>query len=309
MKAYFTRSVFACIGMLCIMTSTISYATPSITCPESFRTSGFINDLAKLSEAVSWNTSMTVQGVCGNYSQIYEKAGIFDTLLRVYQSNETNQTVFSFRPTRSNPTGAKIHHNRHLSACRFINGSCFGLVNSRFQMAFMDLVSDLDKNFISNISTTHVSTVGHSLGGSLQLFMAVYLKEQHSIQPLYALGFAGPFIGDQVFTETYQEPLKEQLGPNMWQIESMDVTDPSNYDGTVEGYNVNNWEGIPDWGLSPLNPTSRFRPYIPRVDVIKTPVFVQTDDICSLLVSPMTNSYGMHDLRNYRSALVGTDCA
>jgi hypothetical protein len=283
-------------------------SVPPVTCPSSLTQSGFVNDLGLLADAVSWEDSSIVEGICGKYKQIHEQHGMFDTRLRVYRAQNGSDIIFSFRPTQQSPEGGDIHNERRLSACRFLNGSCYGMVNDRFQQAFQDLVRDLDENVISNLKINQVSTVGHSLGGSLQLFMAVYLFEKYNIQPHYVLGFAGPFIGDKVFTDTYIAPLKEAVGENMWQVETIDISNPNNFDGTVEGYNVNNGDGAPNWGLRPFNPLSPWYPPISDNVIIKTPIFIDETDLCGLEITPLQDSYGMHDLKNYRIALIGKEC-
>lgn len=283
---------------------------PPQTCPSSLTEDGFVNDLALLSDTVSWpvGSQLKIQGVCGLYVNTLEIKGKFDTLLRVYTDNEKNTTIFSFRPTQQTPEGGDIHNERRLVACRFLEGSCYGMVNDRFQQAFQDIIQQIDDEFINDIRHHSISTVGHSLGGSLQLFMAIYLFQKYNIEPTFSLGFAGPFIGDNVFTNTYMNPLKQALGDRMWQIETIDLSNPQNFDGTVEGYNVNNSEGSPNWGSLPLNPMSRFRPSLSEETTIKTPVFIDEDDLCGINITPLSDSYGMHDLRNYRLAFTSTEC-
>ena len=283
---------------------------PPQTCPSSLTDDAFVSDLALLSETVSWphRSQLHVKGTCGTYTNVMEAKGEYDTLLRVYTEMEKNTTIFSFRPTQQTSEGGDIHNDRRLVACRFLDGSCYGMVNDRFQSAFLDLVEQIDDDFIESIRHHSISTVGHSLGGSLQLFMAVYLFQKYSIEPSFVLGFAGPFIGDRVFTDTYLTPLKEALGDRMWQIETVDASNPQNFDGTVEGYNVNNGDGSPNWGALPFNPLSRFRPEVPSDTSVKTPIFIDDEDLCGVNIVPFTDSYGMHDLRNYRRAFQGTQC-
>jgi hypothetical protein len=281
-------------------------------CPETLTESGFVHDLALLAESVSWepkSTQQNVSGRCGNYINIYENHGKFDTLLRVYTNPKTNDTIFSFRPTQQSRAGGDIHNNRRLAACRFLDGSCYGMVNDRFQQAFQDLVRDIPEELFSDLSYQRVSTVGHSLGGSLQLFMAIYLFEQYDITPSYVLGFAGPFIGDKIFTQTYIDPLKDEVDENMWQIMTIDVLNPTtNYDNSIEGYNVNNGDGSPDWNILPFNPLSPFQPNIPQDILVKTPIFIDERDVCGVNIIPVEDSYSMHDLKNYRLAFNGTEC-
>ena len=277
-------------------------AYPSILCPRELSQSGFTNDLGLLADVVSWENTPIVNGVCGAYNQIFEKHGEYDTRMRIYKNNITNDVIFSFRPTQQTSAGGDIHNNRKLSACRYMNGSCYGLVNDRFQEAFITLTEDLGDDFFKSLPTDSVSTVGHSLGGSFQLMMGVYLYSMYSIAPKYMLGFAGPFVGDVVFTETYQYPLKDKLQDKWWQIETVDVNNPSSYDGTVEGYNVN---------LPENDPWEAWNPFVkkPPEDVtVNTPIYIEEDAICRIEIIPLSDSYGMHDLKNYRLALTGKDC-
>lgn len=299
------------LGVLCLLMTPFSSALPPQECPSSLFQSGQVNDLALLADTVSWPSSSQeiVDGICGTYINTYEKQGKYDTMLRVYTNNNTRHTIFSFRPTQQTSEGGEIHNDRRLSACRFLNDSCYGMVNDRFQQAFLSLVEDLDADFFDTIRSYDVSTVGHSLGGSLQLFMAVYLSEMWNIQPSYVLGFAGPFIGDEVFTQTYIDPLKESIPETMWQIETVDINNLQNFDGTAESYNVNNGEGTPNWGALPFNPLSPFRPFVPQESTIKTPIFIDEQDICGVHVVPLPESYGMHDLKNYRLGFQGTECS
>lgn len=283
-------------------------AAPSVQCPSSLSKSGIANDLGLLADAVSWDRSDIVKGVCGKYEQIYEKNGAYDTRMRIYQDLVSNHTVFAFRPTQNTREGGDIHNDRKLSACRYMNGSCYGLVNDRFQEAFSTLIEDLDDAYFKSLRTLNVSTVGHSLGGSFQLMMGIYLHNMFNVTPRFMLGLAGPFVGDVVFTTTYQTPLKDAVKDGWWQIETVDKTDPRSYDGTVEGYNVNNGDGVPDWSNLPFNPLSPFQPWVPREDRLKTPIFIDKSALCGVKINPLAESYGMHDLKNYRLALQGTQC-
>lgn len=284
-------------------------AKPFLECPAVLSTSGIVNDLGLLAEAVSWDRSDRVKGVCGTYSQVYEKNGAYDTRMRIYQNVNTNHTVFSFRPTQQTREGGDIHNDRKLSACRYMNGSCYGMVNDRFQEAFSSLIEDLDGNFFRSLGSLNVSMVGHSLGGSFQLMLGVYLHNMFNITPVYMLGLAGPFVGDEVFTTTYQTPLKKVIKDGWWQIEAVDIANPQNYDGTVEGYNVNNGNGVPDWANLPFNPLSPSQPWVPKEVRLRTPIYIDLEAVCAVRIEPLAESYGMHDLRNYRLALQGGDCA
>jgi hypothetical protein len=110
--------------------------------------------------------------------------------------------------------------------------------------------------------------LGHSLGGALGLFMALYLynvrpgpliidrlpvpsspcppirtpyisiPQVHGVVPSLSLGLAGPFIGDQRFADVYYAPFRKATSDTWWQVETVDVNNRSNFDGTVESYQV-----------------------------------------------------------------------
>lgn len=307
------RWIGGCVFLL-VMTIGV-HAVPPQDCPSTITQNAFVKDLGLLADTVSWpqKDQLRVEGECGVYKMIYEQHGVYDTLLRVYTDVQNNNTVFTFRPTQQTPQGGDIHNERRLAACRFLNGSCYGMVNDRFQQAFEDLIADFPNELVENIRTHSVATVGHSLGGSLQLFMAVYLFQVYNLQPTYVLGFAGPFIGDEVFTQTYVDPLKETLGDRMWQIETMDISNPVEFDGTVEGYNVNNGDGQPDWNIWPFNPLDIPNPFAPpqvQPSVkVRTPIYIDWDDLCGLPIQPVADAYGLHDLKNYRQGLGGESCS
>lgn len=276
---------------------------PSVVCPSYLSESGFVNDLGLLAETVSWDATLMVNGTCGTYRQIFEKHGKYDTRLRIYEDVDTEDIIFSFRPTQQTTEGGDIHNDRKLSACRFMNGSCFGLVNERFQDAFITLIEDLNAEFFNSLPKKKVSTVGHSLGGSFQLMMGVYLNSMYGIVPKYMIGLAGPFVGDIVFTDTYQRPLKDELQERWWQIETVDVKQPDKYDGTVEDYNVNVNTPALQWDPFRWNPVG-------DADADKkTPIYIEEDAICRFEIIELANSYGMHDLKNYRSVMQGKNCS
>lgn len=257
-------------------------AAPPVNCPAWMGESGIANDLGLLADTVSWNDGYAViNGTCGEYNLLAEANGVYDTRMRVYETvNDT--VIINYRPTQQTLAGGDIHVNRVLVPCVFFDG-CIGLIHQRFQEAFLDLLSLLPESFIeedivAGNRTIHLS--GHSLGGSLQLFMAIYLWRQHGIVPKTVLGLAGPFIGDETFTAAHQVGLKELLGDRWWQIESVNRNNAYEFDGTVEGYNVN------------------YEPYI----------YIMQDAVCGLQVDRLGDSYGMHDLRNYRTGLEGIKC-
>lgn len=254
-------------------------SNPSTTCPSWMSENGTINDLGLLADTVSWNGGyQEISGACGRYSLIAESDGIYDTRMRIYEDG--SDIYINYRPTQQTPAGGDIHVNRVMTPCTFIDG-CTGLVHQRFQEAFLDLLHRLPENLIEDrVKGRRVHLCSHSLGGSLQLFMGVYLWKQHDTVPATMLGLAGPFIGDRAFTDAYQRELKTLTGDRWWQVETVSAYNSYSYDGTVEGYNVDNW---------------------PYIDIMY-------ESICGVVITPLPDSYGMHDLRNYRLAMTGTNC-
>lgn len=264
--------------LLLFFMKTLSY--PIINCPIKMHESGLLNDLAYLADTVSWNSNYeNIQGVCGNYNFIHQSNGIYDTRMRIYSKN--NDSIFIvFRPTQMTDEGGNIHVDRQLALCNFIN-NCQGKVHNRFQQAFLSLINDgLDYNFYYSLKNYKIYITGHSLGGALQLFMGIYLYYTFNIIPSFMLGLAGPFIGDELFSNIYQISLKNILKDNWWQVETINIYDNSEFDGTVEGYNVD------------------YYPYI----------FIYSKAICGIIVEKLSDSYGMHDLRNYKLFFVGNKC-
>lgn len=254
---------------------------PYHECPQWMRTNGFINDLGLLADAVSWNNDKIgsiVQGVCENFTITHDISGMYDTRMRIYKSLNYNLSVVSFRPTQSTPQGGNIHINRKMKECSFLP-DCRGKVHDRFQEAFLSLVRQIkDWQFLHN----QIATVGHSLGGSLQLFMGLYLWKKYNTPPILSIGFAGPFIGDILFSDTYLNEYFYIMNHRWWQIETLNINDPNQYDGTVEGYQVNNNE-----------------------------IYIDMDAVCSFPIQPLSipdQAYGMHDLRQYRLYASGNEC-
>lgn len=258
----------------------MSIASAWVPCPSSLMRSGTANDLARISDIVSWDGGFeTVHGVCGEYHLLAQTDGIFDTRMRIYEKT-SEEIVVVFRPTQQTKEGGDIHVNRVLVPCQLFP-NCSGLVNDRFQQAVLDLMGKLPSSFLEEkVKGRKVYLTGHSLGGSLQLAMAVHLWQHLNTTPEMSLGLAGPFIGDTIFTETYQKPLKDILGENWWQVESMNRYNNWEVDGTVEGYQVDH---------PPL-------------------LEIQQEVICRLPVDKLWDSYGMHDLRNYQTGLKGSLC-
>lgn len=257
-----------------------SVATAWVVCPDNLVQSGIANDLAKISDMVSWNGGYeTIQGVCGEYHLLVQTDGIYDTRMRIYEKTP-EEIVIVFRPTQQTKESGDIHVDRVLVPCRLFP-NCSGLVNDRFQQAVIDLVHKIPPCLLEDrVKGRNVYLTGHSLGGSLQLAMGIFLWKHLGTLPVMSLGLAGPFIGDTNFTQTYQEPLKKLLGDKWWQVESMNRYNTMEVDTTVEGYQVDR---------SPL-------------------LDIQQDAICRLSVDKLWDSYGMHDLRNYQTGLRGSLC-
>lgn len=238
-------------------------------CPISIASSGFANDLGLLSDQVS-SEEYDVQGLCGLYKPLLTVNAIYDTRVRLYQKD--NNLFILFRPTQQTNEGGDIHVNRRLVSCQFIN-DCQGMVHERFQEAFIGLVHEIDWQKFYNYN---VYIGGHSLGGAFAIFMGIFLYKNYNITPKMILGIAGPFIGDEKFNQNYLAPLKEIVN-DWWQIENYNDQDS---DLTVEKYNVD---------------------YYPYISVYEPAV-------CKVFVNRIWDSYGMHDLRNYRQALIGKNC-
>ena len=247
-------------------------------CPGWMRDNGFINDLGLLADAVSWSNRGVVRGVCAEYVIDQEVNGLYETRVRVYTSRQYNLSVVAFRPTQQTPKGQSIHTDRQLAPCAFFP-YCQGRVHKRFQEAFLSLVGGIHNwSFAYN----DVATVGHSLGGSLQLFMGVYLWETLGKLPILGLGLAGPFIGDEEFTMTHLQPYFGRMQGNKWQVEVADANDSRRHDGTVEDYQVGDRQ-----------------------------LCVLDEAVCRFRVHPLTvpmQAYGLHDLKQYRLFMSGEQC-
>lgn len=252
-------------------------AYPINDCPFEWNTDGVLNDLVLLSDKVSCDACLVTEGVCSTYAVHVNKDGPYETKMIVY--TDTNEDMFiSFRPTQQDPYGSSIHAEKQMVECTFLK-DCVGLVHDRFQYAFQSLIMDLDTK---GWEDKNVYIVGHSLGGSLQLFMGLHLWHNLNILPKYMIGLAGPFIGDVVFTKSHQEKLKAVMGSAWKQIETVNKNNPDEFDGTVEGYNMD--ENYP----------------------IK--IYIDNDVVCAVRIPKLYDSYGMHDLRNYRLFFTGERC-
>lgn len=262
---------------------TVILARPDTYCPETFDTNGFYNDAGLMADLVSSQpVPYKIEGVCGTYNYVHEVPGKYDTLLRVYKNLDANVVLFVFRPTQDTPEGNEIHNDRQLVPCSFLGEKCDGYVVDRFQQAFESMVSEIGEDFINGyVYGRHVVIVGHSLGGAFTIFMGIYLLEKFNIIPTVMIGLAGPFIGCQDFYDSYMTHLHHHLGDQWWQIESEINSDPDIFDDTVEEYNVSPPEQI----------------------------YIAKNIICGLnITQQVPDSYGMHDIRNYRSVMNGLIC-
>ena len=253
-------------------TWTWTWAAPDFECPAWVRHSGMVFDLAKLADAVS-SDDTNVHGYCANYSTVFESSGKYDTRLRVYNSSDRVSHIFSFRPTQQNPDGESIHSDRQMSPCSFLpECSGHGKVHHRFQEAFLSLIKDISHEQWRVFLNGPVFTCGHSLGGSLQLFAALYMYYTYNVVPSFSIGFAGPFIGDMEFTDNVQRWF-ELVGTNrLWLVETVNQDDVRQFDGTVEGYQVNG------------------------------DIFIDRTMLCGFGIHPLSipsEAYGMHDLKQY----------
>lgn len=225
-----------------------------------------LSDLGVLADAVSWNGVYHVDAPSGRAFDVsYESEGVFDTRMRVYDWEDTS--VFVFRPTQQTPAGGDIHVDRRLVPVDFISNGT-GMVHERFQMAFECLTDTLD---ISRYANRTIMMCSHSLGGALDLFMQVYLQQEHGITPALVLSLAGPFIGDEAFTKAHVS----DLGGYWRHMEVVDESNPEAVDRTVEGYNVDQ------------------PPYI----------FVDADHVCGLSAHIVEPS-NLHLIQNYQAGLI-----
>lgn len=262
-----------------LILSLTTWSLPSRYCPLWMKQNGIIRDMAFLSDVVSWEEVDKVEGVCSDYHLVYEKDGLYDTRMRIFSSQDETNLMIVFRPTQQNSEAEQIHQERQLAECTFLP-SCVGRVHARFQEAFLSLIEDDPwKDHVQE--KKNIFTTGHSLGGSLQLFMALYLRHVLRILPHYSIGFAGPMIGDSVFTKRYLLDFQLTMNERWWQVETINK-ETMEFDGTVETYQV---------GMNELT--------IPR------------DSICGFEILPLpipSHAYGMHDLKQYLLYLQGCVC-
>jgi pimeloyl-ACP methyl ester carboxylesterase len=117
--------------------------------------------------------------------------------------------------------------------CTFMDkGNCTGLVHGRFQEAFTELMTAC-ADALEVVRGKMVLVGGHSLGGAFTLMMLLKLWKDYDTVAALGLGIAGPFVGDEAFTQVYLPPFQAAIGDRWYQLETVDVDDPSNFDGTV----------------------------------------------------------------------------
>jgi hypothetical protein len=250
-----------------------AFSYPDQTCPLFYQQSGIVQDLALLSDAISsYPIGADVLGVCGPYTCIEQTEGIYQTRMRIYK-NQNQDHFIIFRPTQQTPEGTSIHVDRQLVPCDLWE-NCSGLVMDKFQNAFLSLID----NSLNLGENTFIS--GHSLGGVFAVMMGLYLYNVYNIVPQIILNLAGPFFGDIEFNRLYLEPLKEIMGEKLQFIETINQYNLSEFDGTIEGYNTPNFPFI---NIAP-------------------------NLICGIPINKLSDSYGMHDLRNYQLFFTGKNC-
>jgi len=250
-----------------------AFSYPDQACPLFYQQSGIIHDLALLSDAISaYPIGADVIGVCGQYSCIEQTEGIYETRMRIYK-NQNQDHFIIFRPTQQTPEGTSIHVDRQLVPCNLWE-NCSGLVMDKFQNAFSSLMDN------SIEDATNIFIAGHSLGGVFAVMMGTMLYNEYNIIPKIILNLAGPFFGDLEFNRLYLEPLKQIMGENLQFIETINQYNLSEFDGTIEGYNTLNY------------------PFIN----------IEPNLICGIPIYKLSDSYGMHDLRNYQLFFTGENC-
>ena len=277
---------------------------PSI-CGDWMKKSSMLNDMATLADSISSSSNTTdILGSIGTvigcnntrdtYRPVYEKDGLYDTRMRIYKIEEGHREgdlVIVFRPTQQNPTGTSIHADRRMVPCEYLGDGCKGLVMERFQEAFLSLVEDLGgEKLMTNIinDKVYMYITGHSLGGTFSVMMGVYLYERFQIRPKIILSMAGPFFGDTEFNQQYLTPLFNRMRDQLIITETINIENPSEFDGTIEGY------------------TCDVPPDVPPD--VQPDIDIPIEMICGLPIYKIEDSYGMHDLRNYKEFFMGTIC-
>lgn len=266
------------LAILTLLTVTVRVAHGGSTvCPDALLNHPWAADLVRASEYVSWPDGPW-QGDHGTFETVKTCDLPFpdDTRMRVY-ANGNKTYIVAFRPTQ--PDGYLIHVNRRLVPCRFLDStpSC-GFVLEKVQDAFLRMW-DQCRDVVDLLRGQEVYVSGHSLGSTLMLFASAKLWVDLDTPPRLALGFAGPFIGDTEYTSKIQDAIPHLANTTIWNVQTMDRSDPTLFDGTILGYNV-------DWGVEPR-------------------IVVDDQILCNLLIDPLPigqgagQTYGMHDLRQY----------
>ena len=260
-----------------IMTVLFScFMAANAECPLEWKTNTRIQDFVMLMDRVSWPSDVTGQIIDGknaSYLQIAQNDGSYDTRMRVYTGGN-NTIFFVFRPTQQTEEGGRIHHDIRLVPTEFLSTSAFhGFVHERFQQAFISLLQNSD--VLQNIKTyDNIYVGGHSLGGALSIFMLMHLVYNIGIIPDKVIGLAGPFIGDEEFNNHFQKPLLSDKNLEWFQVYTQIESSPAVQDETISGYN------------------SSFQPFI----------YYNPDLVCALSIPyQLSDSYGMHDIKNYIS--------
>jgi len=257
-----------------LVCSTLGY--PLNTCPLWMEKSGILKDLSILSEAISM-TNSSIYGICDEYTCLEEVNGLFETRMRIYRNTQGDKYIV-FRPTQQTPLGVSIHNDRELVPCQFLGEFCSGLVLDKFQNAFLSLINSVTTSYWD--SHQYIYITGHSLGGSFSVMLGVYLFHLYDIQPRFILYMAGPFFADSEFNKMYLEPLGEIMRDGLCIMEDVNLYNMSEFDGTVEDYNT---------------PNSPF-------------INVEQKMLCGAPIYKLSDSYGMHDLRNYQLFFQEKDC-
>jgi hypothetical protein len=247
-------------------------ARPDYPCSNNIIENGLTTDMIRIADQVSGGEE-DVFGKCGSYRSLITCNGIYDTRMRIYEMIMNNNMIYIivFRPTQQTPIGGDIHVNRELIPTSFLISNNRGRVHHRFQEAFINLYDQCKHviDIFNNNSTIYIT--GHSLGGAFALFMSAKLYYDYNLtSKVYS--FAGTFIGNKEYTEYVQNNIKENVEINL--VETVDKNNWDNFDGTTEYYNT------PD-----------------------NSIYIDHDMICAFYVEPLKDSYGMHDIKNYYSAV------
>lgn len=201
----------------------------------------------------------------------------------IYTHTYTQHT-YTYVPCLQQPNGEIIHINRTMATCNFLGQGCTGEVHGKFQAGFNSMVASVS-DWSPYLDKKKVYVMGTSLGGALQLFMALWLWKVKGVVPEMSLGIAGPFIGNKAFNDAYQEPFFQVMNGTWWQSESVDIKNTTRYDDVCESYQV---------------PPTGHELYVNRQVMCAMPV--------KALKVP-EEAFGMHDLRQYHLFLSGTDCS